>query len=186
MIEETGGYKRKREAEEATKKATEALQKAVPSTTVTTPRPPIQQSQPVVITPQPVEQIENQPTPSEGQGIEPKKVRKEKPVKVLDGWVYKETSQRGGNRWYLGEPEKEYLEKKEQKERERVEKQAAKLLENGDPTPPLSPSPTEHNPIASNDVVTVIEDQNTNRGNDPQSNSQTDTANLQVGKDIKL
>ena len=47
--------------------------------------------------------------------------RKEKPPKIMNGWVYREVSQRGGMRWFLGEPEKEYIARKEQKEREKLE-----------------------------------------------------------------
>jgi hypothetical protein len=38
----------------------------------------------------------------------------------MNAWVYREVSQRGGMRWFLGEPEKEYYARKEQKELEKA------------------------------------------------------------------
>lgn len=47
---------------------------------------------------------------------QPKEGR-DKPLKKMDGWVYKEVSQKGGMRWFLGEKEEEYARKAEEKKK---------------------------------------------------------------------
>jgi hypothetical protein len=57
--------------------------------------------------------------------------RLEKPLKSMGGYVYREASQKGGTKWYLGEKEAEYHAKKAAKQ-----------------TPPSVQSPTEQKPTA--------------------------------------
>jgi len=144
IIDETAGYKRRREAEEANKKAATIL--AQPSTLPSAQKPNIQPAapKPAVIldapfqapaqTPrpvsQPVVQEKSEPSreepeiitkvqPPQEEGSE-KRILREKPLKVMDGWAYKEVSQRGGNRWYIGEREEEVLERRAAKAAEKL------------------------------------------------------------------
>jgi hypothetical protein len=75
------------------------------------------------------------PTPQpastgESATIQPVK-RPEKPLKSMGGYVYREASQKGGTKWYLGEKEAEYQAKKAAKQ-----------------TPPSTQSQTEQKPTA--------------------------------------
>jgi hypothetical protein len=79
----------------------------------------------------------------EEEGI-PKLPRKEKPLKVLDGWAYKEVAQKGGLKWYLGELEKDILARQEEK---RLLKEQMRDLEQS----PIPVSPTEQ--IANADEI---------------------------------
>ena len=164
IIDETAGYKRRREAEEANKKAAQIL--AQPATAPSAQRyeqkpnvrpaapipdasfqapilknPQVEVSKPAAfVEPAPVEvaapmpmstpevlqetkevqEVSNQQVskpvenhaqeeshiiasvqPPKEEGSE-KKIVREKPLKIMDGWAYKEVSQRGGNRWYIG------------------------------------------------------------------------------------
>jgi len=89
--------------------------------------PPVVMQQPIAplpVAPQPEQQAiptqqVTQPETGEPEPIKEAKPRKEKPPKIMNGWVYREVSQRGGMRWFLGEPEKEYLARKEEKERQK-------------------------------------------------------------------
>ncbi|MCC2631579.1 MAG: hypothetical protein K0S20_278, partial [Patescibacteria group bacterium] len=65
---------------------------------------------------------------------EPKAPRKEKPLKIMDGWVYKEVAQKGGMKWYLGETEKAVLARLEEKKA---------LKEQAELDSPVPSSPTE-------------------------------------------
>lgn len=42
--------------------------------------------------------------------------RREKPPKIMNGWVYREVAQRGGQRWFLGEKEAVYWKRKSDEE----------------------------------------------------------------------
>ncbi|MEI6477959.1 MAG: type IV secretory system conjugative DNA transfer family protein [bacterium] len=185
VIDETAGYKKKREVEEAKNVAQEIL-KSGESLAIRTPMsPPVQPVAPApqpLPVPQPVpvatlapapvavletpvplpmvtepipapvvyEQKPNEiiqlevaepfvvPMEQEGGGV-PKPPRKEKPLKVLDEWVYKEVSQKGGLKWFLGEPEKEVLEKLEQK---RLAKELAQKAAAESPDPLALPEQT--------------------------------------------
>lgn len=172
MIEETAGYKQKREAEEATKLAAEMLKQgnqaigigvkhhAAPATLeirqAATPDKAFQPVTPQV--PEPVKTVEPAPASIAPQPIEEgsepkeKKPAKEKPLKVLDGWVYKEVSQKGGMRWFLGEKESEVLERKAAKEREKAEAQKA---EADSPTTPSPSEQTTNEPPTRNPHVDV-------------------------------
>jgi hypothetical protein len=156
MIDETGGYKQKREAQEAAKKAQEVLTRAtavigpqgssnagmaqrVAPTQSAAPAPrPVVQAAPVipqarvvqVQRPEPVAMVEKTPIPEQiisepiaeipqipvEEGVE-RVPRPEKPLKIMDGWVYKEVSQKGGMKWYLGEKEEVVKERLEEKRR---------------------------------------------------------------------
>jgi hypothetical protein len=222
-IDESAGYKQKREAEEANNLAAQILQggavnqpttqqggqgnrppashhapkaaptpvapspapEAAPLPAVVPPPPPpmvqsAQVSTPVAATPPPppVVQVENAPISEPAQpeqGNVPSKEakpRKEKPPKIMSGWVYREVSQRGGMRWFLGEPEKEYLARKEQKEQEKGEsgvpepseqpptqEVAAPIVVSQSPPPPLSipeQKPNEGRPVAAAPTHTHI------------------------------
>jgi hypothetical protein len=67
--------------------------------------------------------------PEEGVNTEQGKVRmhedrQSRPLRTLNGWVYREVSQKGGMRWFLGEKESEYKKRLEEKQRlKELEKQ---------------------------------------------------------------
>ncbi len=218
IIDETAGYKRKREAEEAQKIAAQILNQPVsyhneqkPNINqqqrqqVAAPRPvvipdapfkPVQQRTfttppPVVVEPsrglKPEEVVEQgvvsapevvvpeQIVPSaaiiepvnqvqEDQNRERRPIR-EKPLKVIDGWAYKEVSQRGGNRWYLGEKESDVLARRAAKAAEKEQQRSLEGMNGGveegselvpmiiDDSPSL-PSLTEH----TSNVPQVVEE----------------------------
>lgn len=75
---------------------------------------------PVTVIEQPVPQPTGQGGDQAEHGEEAVRIpKKEKPLKVMNGWVYKEVAQRGGLKWYIGEPEKEVLAKLEEKKRQK-------------------------------------------------------------------
>lgn len=63
-----------------------------------------------------------------------------KPLKVIDGYAYKEVSQKGGTKWYLGEKEDVVRQRNEIKQ----EKLAQKFPDGDSPTLPIA---TEQTPI---------------------------------------
>lgn len=154
IIEETAGFKLKKEMEEAAKKAQAILTQGQPGPQhMAAPKP----AAPVTSSPQwmdkPKVQVEKpvastSPEPV-GQGSdteqEPKAAKDTAPkdLKVIKGWAYKEVSQRGGNRWFLGEPEKEVKERLSTKESERQQKLQAKLVEDPDVKPGAQPEAVE-------------------------------------------
>lgn len=176
LIDETAGYKKRREAEEASKAAQDMLasgaslaihppRQSAPAPMQPIPKPvqqvrieePIAVPQqivvaeelpvPAVIQPQVTqpEVIEQTPTfnlptlaPQQAEE-ETERVIKEKPLKILDEYVYKEVSQRGGLRWYLGEQEDVVKKRMEEK---RLLKEQQKLEE---AESPMAFSPTEQN-----------------------------------------
>lgn len=206
-IEETAGYKQKREAEDAKNQAAQALKQGnqaigigvkpqaqpekSPDRSVI-PDKPIQVSQPVVAKepePQvhkPVEKVEEpaaQPQPEATpatpieEGIEKeKKPAKEKPLKIMNGWVYKEVSQKGGMRWYVGEKESEVIARKEAKEREKAE--AKKEIADS----PAAPSPSEHITNGEEELVMPIVTPPT----PPVEKSKEEHISLQEGQSISL
>jgi hypothetical protein len=109
--------------------------------------PEVQVSKPVEKEPEiaPVAVIEDMQTPIE-EGIKKEKTPgKEKPLKIMNGWVYKEVAQKGGMKWYIGEKEAEVQARKEAKEREKAE--AKKEISDS----PAEPSPSEH--TTNGDIV---------------------------------
>ena len=48
-------------------------------------------------------------------GDEEDNLKKEKVLKVMNKWAYKEVAQKGGMKWYLGEPEEEVLTRQAEK-----------------------------------------------------------------------
>jgi ABC-type oligopeptide transport system ATPase subunit len=170
IIDETAGFKRKKEAEAAVAKAHEILaQHAVV-------RPEIKQevkaeielhpTDQLLTNCEPVEMIEEEG--SENELITPQNYAKHlnianpnatlnqskevpaeegianrldiKPLKVIDGYAYKEVSQKGGTKWYLGEKEEVVRQRNEIKQ----EKLAQKFPDKDSPTLPTF---TEQTPI---------------------------------------
>src|SRR5690606_27668341 len=141
----------------------EALQKGQsisikpPATPAPAPKTESKPASPKPASPQPVPPIEShqvsKPVENHSESIqnvtemreearrEEKKPKTPKPLKVLHGYVYKETSQRGGQKWYLGEKEEIVKKKLAEKEAERQKKrELAALEENSD-----SPASSEQN-----------------------------------------
>lgn len=117
----------------------------------------------------------------------PVKERVEKPLKVMDGWVYKEVAQRGGLRWYLGEQEEVLKARLEEKRRL---KEAQMLAENGaekdsaDSPAPVSPSEQSANKISSEIEVNSTQIQ-ADGGGSVSDNSPTEIP-LQEGGSIEF
>jgi len=137
MIDETAGYRQKREAEQAHKTAQDSLNKASslaihppkPAATpiavpVATPAPqPVLAPAPTPVLINPIvqlpvvadevgkgivtapEQVSESVVPYNEEGEESRVERQEKPLKIMEGLVWKEVAQKGGSKWYLGEPE---------------------------------------------------------------------------------
>ncbi|MBU6389390.1 type IV secretory system conjugative DNA transfer family protein [Patescibacteria group bacterium] len=104
MIEETGGYRQKREAEEAIKQAKGILQ-AGQSLAIKTP----------------VEEGKGANQLEETVSVN-KPAKPDKPLKIIEDWVYTEASEKGGRKWYLGEPKEEVLARLEEKRLRREQK----------------------------------------------------------------
>lgn len=161
MIDETAGYKQKREHQEAVKQAQEVLKQGNAAVGI---RPAAVLAQPpIVLAPKPVVVATPQPAPvivappeavkapeeeqkpniapivdqapvlepvEQGMEEEMTKIpKKPKPLKVIEGWAYKEVAQRGGMKWYLGEKEADVLVREEQKRILKEQTRAAKLTE---------------------------------------------------------
>lgn len=130
-----------------------------------TPEIPIQEESEPEVDPTPSESTQEreaageqfEPQAEEGGEPAPKPPRPEKPLKVIDGWVYKETSQRGGMKWFLGEKEEEVKARLEEKRRLKEEAAAAGEGEFAPEASPVSlPPASEQNPnihSASAEVV---------------------------------
>lgn len=101
MIDESAGYKQKREAEEARSAAASALQQ--PS--VTQKDAPL--ATPVRRTPE--EQKPNRQSTQPESEIGEEKIRLERPLRTMKGYAFREVSQRGGQKWFLGEKEADVL-----------------------------------------------------------------------------
>jgi hypothetical protein len=139
IIDETAGFRQRREAEAATKAAAAILEKGqnLQRGKPNTPLPKVQAQSTVQTVPELHNELTVVQSPSvpatlpdvvvvdktipnriiessqstQGRG----EVRSEKPVKTMDGWVYRETSQKGGAKWYLAEPEADMIERKRAK-----------------------------------------------------------------------
>lgn len=144
-IDETAGYRRKREGEEAVRQAQEILAQGTsiaiqPAQANGGASPKVDQNNhymppnakpelpkvetggaPVAPPVKPLEVLENTPAhiqAEQGSAVEyNKEPKQDKPLKVMDGWVYKEVSQKGGQKWYIGEPEEEVRARLEEKKR---------------------------------------------------------------------
>jgi hypothetical protein len=127
IIDDVAGYKQRREAEEASKKAASLLQQAPPpekpnaptrsapvdrAFTSVRPVTPVASETPSDPAPPAVE------PPVEHTEQKPKKPTIEKPLKVMRGISYKEVSQKGGQKWFIGEPEAEAVARREARKAE--------------------------------------------------------------------
>ena len=143
LIEETAGFKQKREQQEAAKQAQEILKKGNAAVGIRPASLPVVSQQPTIVT-QPVvaplvktEQEPNMtitkpvpvtPLSEVEEGADEIKIpKKVKPLKVIDGWAYKEVAQKGGMKWYLAEKEKDILAREEEKRIAKEQVRAAKL-----------------------------------------------------------
>jgi hypothetical protein len=137
MIDELGGFKQRRETETAKNAAADALKQAS-GTMAIKPNISLPAVKPVVLPPEimqapvtitPVVDQPPQPAPIPEEVTEQKankpKERTEKPPRTMDGWVYREVAQKGGQRWFLGEQESVFRARKEALERARLERQQA-------------------------------------------------------------
>jgi Type IV secretion-system coupling protein DNA-binding domain len=174
LIDETAGYKRRREAEEAAKAAAAVLAQAPrqneqkPNVAAQRPQSPIQdRAFNSVTTASVVQQVTKPVEPAKAQLPEPvrtqerslqanlapvvsnenseegreRKPIKEKPLRVINGWAYKEVSQKGGNKWHIGEKESEVLERRAAKS---AALSAARLERSESADSPRIPSTSEH------------------------------------------
>ena len=129
IIDETAGYKKRREAEEAKNTASQALQQGnqqiglrqLPkaASTPVTPKPLpadaqatwVERPAPTVPAQEPTNPplTENRTNTELEEGtVKTVKERVEKPPRIMDGYVYKEVSQKGGMKWYVGEVKQAY------------------------------------------------------------------------------
>lgn len=151
IIDETAGYRKRREADEAKQAAQKSLQQgnaqiglrpAVPAVTserpssslpvidgqfkVVAPKEP-KESEPKQMGVTPTVYIEQKPKTTEpalenvqhasGEGEGLVVDHQPKPLRIMDGFAYKEVAQRGGLKWYLGEDEKAYKKRIEDKKK---------------------------------------------------------------------
>ena len=121
--------------------------------------------------PKPVEVSAVTPLTQEGEGSEPKvkKPVKEKPPKILNGYVYKEVAQRGGLKWYIAETKDEY------EARKAAQKAQAE-------SPELSPQ-TEQEP---NIISAPVQTTQTYQQPQVQSAAQPGGQTLQEGESLSL
>jgi hypothetical protein len=177
IIDEVAGYKQRREAEEASKKASELLQQAppparpnaaysnnnqpaekrtIPDRAFSTPVQQVQK-------PEPAPQAQSLPTSEVNQEEanseqKPKKPQIEKPLKVMSGISYKEVAQRGGQKWFLGEPEDVAVARREARKLAEqgsgAEDHEVKAQQGSAPVP-LAPKPSQET------VLVTMEDHQT-------------------------
>jgi hypothetical protein len=119
VIDETAGYKARREMEEARGAAATLLQQApppdrpnAPLPRAATPRelPADKPFQTLASTPVPAQ------APIEAPALETEqkpKVVSDRPLKIMNEISYKEVSQRGGQKWYVGEPAADAIARRE-------------------------------------------------------------------------
>ena len=208
LIDDTAGYKQKREAEDAMKKAQESLN-AASGLAIHPPKPSAVQmmaqpqspalmavpraeaSLPVAVhvqDPLPAVSIQNSGTPvvideniqqSEQQG---RVERPEKPLKTMNGLVWKEVSQKGGDKWFVGEDaevvKQRQAEKLRLKELERSENNL-----NGESPMPVSPTEQMANgviePEKQKEAVIVPQNED-NTGADVTTLKQGESVNLEL------
>lgn len=127
IIDETAGYRQKREQEEARNQASSLLQQAPPpqrpnATLGGAPRPlPKDGTFQTAQAPQPASQpVVNQEVllpeaPNEATEQKPKKPQVEKPLRLMNKISYKEVSQKGGQKWFIGEPEADAIARREKR-----------------------------------------------------------------------
>jgi hypothetical protein len=172
LIDETAGYKQKREASEASAAAATLLQQAPPPARPNaaytapvisaTPRPlpadkpfvPIAKPAPTPV-PEPVQQVQTPPPVVQILVAEqkPKKPTIERPLKIMNGRSYKEMAQRGGMKWLVGESEADAIARREN--RRAIEEGRANRLETGDDTTSIEASSLEVLTPASIPMVTT-------------------------------
>lgn len=137
----------------------------------------------------------------DGQVKKPKKPRIEKPPKIMHGWVYKEASQRGGNKWFLAEPESDYKAKKAAKEAERAAKIAAYKAEHPNEevpddvldgenfaptTPPSTPTSPEQSTNKSTAQISDTADSISHSAPGRASSQSEEEIRLEIDKNIQL
>ena len=142
-IDEFGGYRKRREQEEKNKEVEQILKQGAAVIGidrvdckvaeqnfdnkvrgVIKPEPPklptvqtVQKANEVAV----VERVETSENKVSAESVtDGHKEGRERPLKKLDGYVYKEVSQKGGMRWYLGEKEELYLKRLSEKNKEMV------------------------------------------------------------------
>ncbi len=155
IIDETAGYKRRREAEEAAKAASQLLQQQPSPSRPNAPmanRPVPRDGEFKAPISQPVQQV-TQPTPEpapnpvpppiqvrepeansplEEREQKPKKSQIDRPLKVMNGRSYKEVAQKGGLKWIIGEPE---AEARTRREARKAVEEGSTDTEKGEDTP---------------------------------------------------
>jgi hypothetical protein len=161
IIDDVAGYKRRREAEEAAKEAAKLLQQAPPparpnaamSAAPVRALPadaafkPVTNQAPSNFAPRIDEPVMPPPGSTEQK---PKKPPVERPLKIMNGRSYKELSQRGGQKWFVGEPEAEAVARREN--RRAIEQERALRGEGGENTAEIEvnqhPEPISESPMA--------------------------------------
>ncbi|HSI20930.1 MAG TPA: hypothetical protein VLA04_04525 [Verrucomicrobiae bacterium] len=91
--------------------------------------------------------LEQPVTPSEQTEQKPKKPYVEKPLKVMKGTSYKEVSQRGGQKWFIGEPESIAIERREARkaaEEGRLLEESGEEQQEGEEGAPLTPGQIQY------------------------------------------
>ena len=129
------------------------------------------------------EQLESNPKPTEGEGESVVVERVSKPLRVMQGWAYKEVAQRGGLKWYLGESERSYLERLEEKKQQ-------KTLENVTADSPAFILPTEQRaniqPLTVEVAISANQHAVVNQKEQQQPAFKSGSVSLKEGESVKL